>query len=193
MQRSSSVDVLEPTGSRRWDAVLAGLRADGLDCLQSTVAAIADDAHGSGSHLALGCRWRFPMPTEDGTVGVQPSVDERVRQARDELGFEVSPSQGPLNAAGLRLLADTAPVYVVAEAYDLRWLPYARASVRYRQMPHSFLLERVGDGYFVVDAYYADTQWGRDRPGVWQLSAAQFDEARVGAGTGILMTPGAMP
>ncbi|MGI8667308.1 MAG: acyl carrier protein, partial [Jatrophihabitans sp.] len=52
---------------------------------------------------------------------------------------------------------------------------------------------RVVNGCFVVDACYPNTQWVWPRPGVWQLSAAQFDEAMVGAGTGIWMTPGALP
>jgi acyl carrier protein len=193
VQTPSGAKVLESTGFRRWEAVLAGLRADALDCLQSTVAAIADEAYGPGCHLALGCRWRFPVPDADGRVGVQPSVAERLTQARDELGFEVGPALGPVDSAGLRELAGTAPVYVVAEAYDLHWLPYARATVRYREMPHSFLLERNGGGYTLVDAYYADTQWGRARPAVWQLSAAEFDEAMAGPGTGFRVSAGALP
>jgi len=184
---ASDVDVLEPTTGTRWDAVLSGIRADGLDCLQSTVAVIADEAYGPGTHLAMGCRWRFPVRDADGGVGVQPSFAERTIQATDVLGLRVGEPVGPLSPAELRGMADTEPVYVIAEAYDLRWLPYARATVRYREMPHSFLLERAADGYTVVDAYYADTEWGRARPSTWTLSAAELDRAVAGVGTATRM------
>jgi acyl carrier protein len=185
---TSDADVLERASETRWDSILSGIRADGLDCLQSTVAVIADAAYGSGSHLALGSRWRFPVRGPDGIVRVQPSVAERMAQAGDMLGLKVSAPQGPMESPELRALAATAPVYVVAEAYDLSWLPYARATVRYREMPHSFLLERSGDTYTVIDAYYADTEWGRARPGTWTMSAAELDTAIGGPGTAIRMT-----
>lgn len=187
MSAAPDVDAMKPTSGTRWDAVLAGIRADALDCLQSTVAIIADEAHGTGAHLALGCRWRFPARDQDGVVGVQPSVSERTTQAAEVLGLSVGEPHGPLGSPQLRGLADTAPVYVVAEAYDLRWLPYARATTRYREMPHSFLLESGPDGYTVVDGYYADTEWGRARPSVWTLSAAELDRAIEGEGTAVRM------
>lgn len=177
----------------RWDPVLSGLRADALDCMQCTVAAIADEAHGTGAHLALGCEWRFPTRGPDGRLGVQSSVVQRMAQARDVFGFETSEPRGPLSSAELRRLADDAPVYVVAEAYDLRWLPYARAAVRYRKMPHTFLLERAGSGYTVVDAYYADTEWGKARPQAWTLSPADFDRAVDGQAEAIRVEATGVP
>jgi acyl carrier protein len=190
---ASDVDVMTPTTGTRWDSVLAGIRADALDCLQSTVAIIADDAYGSGAHLALGCRWRFPTRDSAGTIGVQPSVSERSSQAAEVLGLDVDEPHGPLGSSELRRLADTAPIYIVAEAYELRWLPYARATTRYRRMPHSFLLESGPGGYTVVDGYYADTEWGRARPSVWTLSAAEFDRAVEGEGIALRMTATAQP
>ena len=179
--------------STRWDAVLSGVRAEALDCLQSTVAAVADEAHGSGTHLALGSRWRFPSRGADGTVGVQPSVAERMAQAEEVLGIAVGQPQGPAGPAELRRLAGAGPVYVVAEAYDLQWLPYSRATVRYREMPHSFLIEQTGSGYTVVDAYYADTEWGRARPHAWTMEASELDKAVQGKGIAIRMTAGPPP
>jgi acyl carrier protein len=182
------------TANSRWDSILSGIRADALDCLQSTLAVIADDAHGRGAHLALGCEWRFPTRGEDGTVGVQPSVAERMAQAREIFGFEVDPLGGPVDAPTLRRLADdTGRLYVVAEAYDLHWLPYARAAVRYREMPHSFLLEKADHGYTVVDAYYADTEWGVARPSACTFSAAELDAAIAGPCTAIRMAAASAP
>jgi acyl carrier protein len=180
--------------SSRWDPILSGIRAGALDCLQSTLAVIADDAHGRGTHVAFGCRWRFPTRDEDGTVRVQPSVAERLAQAREIFGFRMDPPAGPLDAPALRRLADDAGrIYVVAESYDLSWLPYARATIRYGEMPHSFLLERADDGYTVVDAYYADTEWGAARPTAWAFSATELDEAVGGPGTAILITAASAP
>ncbi|HJQ01778.1 MAG TPA: acyl carrier protein [Jatrophihabitans sp.] len=177
----------EPRDS--WATVLAGIHAEALDCLQSTVAVIADAAYGSGAHLALGSRWGFPVLGADGSYAIQPTVAERIEQAHQILGFQVGEPSAPLTARSLRELADQAPVYVVAEAYDLSWLPYAKATVRYRQMPHSFLLERADDGYLIVDAYYADTQWGRARPTTYRMSAAGIDTAIGGTGIGLRMVP----
>lgn len=185
MTSTADVGTMKRTAHPRWDPILAGIRADALDCLQSTVAIIADDAYGSGTHLALGSRWRFPVRGEDGIARVQPSVAERMAQAGELLGLRIGEPAGPMESPSLRRLADSAPVYVVAEAYDLSWLPYALATVRYREMPHSFLLEREGDAYTVIDGYYADTEWGRARPGVWTLSPAELDSAIGGPGTAI--------
>jgi len=41
-----------PTRSARWSPIVADLRAESLDCLQANVAAVADQHHGTGSHLA---------------------------------------------------------------------------------------------------------------------------------------------
>jgi len=188
---ASDANVAVRTTQAGWDPIVAGIRADALDCLQSTVALIADRAYGPGAHLALGRHWRFPAPGPDGTIGVQPSVQERMAQAADVLGFTVGGPYGPMDAAGLRDMADSEPAYVVAEAWDLEWLPYSRAEVRYRQMPHSFLLERTAGGYTLVDGYYADTEWGRARPMARTLSAAELDQAVRGEVQVIRMTPGA--
>jgi len=178
----------EETAVSRWDAVLPGIRAEALDCLQSTVAVLADAAYGSGAHLALGSRWRFPTLDDSGEFAVQPSVAERIDQARDVLGMRVEPVGGALDSAHLRDEAETGPIYIVSEAYDLSWLPYARATKRYREMPHSFLLERTGREYSVVDAYYADTEWGRARPTVVRMTGAEVDSAIGGTGLAVRMT-----
>lgn len=168
-----------------WDPILAGIRSDALDCLQSSMAAIADEAYGTGTHLALGCQWRFPVPDENGVPCVQPSVAERMAQGRDVLGLDVGEPEGPLDPPELRRLADSGRIYVVTEAYDLAWLPYSRATTRYREMPHSFLLERAEDGYTVIDAYYADTEWGQARPTTIAMTADEFDHAMQGPGTAV--------
>jgi hypothetical protein len=159
---------------------MAGIRADALDCLQSTIALIADDAYGPGTHFALGAEWRFPARGLDGAIGVRPSLHERLTQAARDLNFQISGPHGLLDGVGLREMASARPVYVVADAYDLEWVPYAG----HRHMPHSFLLDLVGDEYVIIDAYHNDTEWGPARPGCWMLPAATLDRL---PGTGALM------
>jgi hypothetical protein len=86
-----------------------------------------------------------------------------------------------------RQLASSGTLDVVADTYDLPWIPYAG----HRHMPHSFLLEAGDGGYTVVDAYLNDTQWGSARPGAWSLSAAGIDRAVSGGALAITVDAGA--
>jgi len=195
MSVSLETESIPSTPVDRWTRVLTEIRGDGLDCLQSTVAAMADQVYGPGTHLLLGTGVRFPVPDDDGVLGVQPDTAERLRQARDVLGFDVSQSVPAASANDLFDLAADGPVYVVAEAYDLRWLPYAKATVRYRKMPHSFLLEPADDPRhaIMVDAYFADTQWGRARPGTWVFSRDGFASAMRSSAEAYRIVPGGQP
>jgi hypothetical protein len=181
------------TTPARWAGVLSGIRADVLDCLQSTLAVMADDAYGPGAHLALGCAWRFPARGPEGISTMHASLDERLTQARQLLGLHANSPEGPLNAAELRALASTGPLYVVAEAFDLGWLPYAHATVRSQAMPHSFLLTEASGGYTVVDAYHNDTEWGSARPAAWTMTSAEFDAAITGHAQAITITAATVP
>lgn len=173
-----------------WDCVLAGIHADALDCLQSSVAIIADDAYGPGAHLALGSRLAFPSGGPVGAIGARQLLSRRMSEASELLGLRADGPGGPVSAPGLRRrLLSAGPLYVVADAYDLHWGPYAG----HRHMSHSFLLEQAPGGYGVIDAYHNDTEWGHARPGVWELSAAELDQA-VGAGVVVArLTPTGLP
>lgn len=185
MSSATSADERTWAAERRWEPVLSGLRAEALDCLQTTMALTADEAYGTGAHLALGCRWRFPAGHPRGAVRVQRSLPERMAEATELLGLRVSQPEGPMGVPELRRrLVSAGPLYVVADAYDLRWLPYAAR----RHMPHSFLLEIGRNGYTVVDAYHNDTEWGPARPGVWTLPAAELDNVVRGGALAIKLT-----
>ena len=153
---------LEPITEHRWAAALHALQTDALDCIQTTLALVADQLHGAGTHLALGRRCRFPIRRGDGDVQVQPTLEERLDEATELLGLRIAEPEGPMDGPALRRhLALNGTLDVVADAYDLPWVPYAG----HRHMSHSFLLE-AGDGeYTVVDAYQNDTQWGPAGPG----------------------------
>lgn len=166
MPSASGQPEWEPATSHHWEPVLRGLRAEALDCLQTTIALIADRTHGTGAHTALACRWRFPSRGRGGSVGAQPTLEDRLDDAAELLGLRFREPRGPLTAAQVRQLVDGEDIFVVADSYDLPWLPYAGQ----QHMPHGFLLASAGTGYTVVDAYHNDTEWGPSRPGVWSLS-----------------------
>jgi acyl carrier protein len=62
-------------------------------------------------------------------------------------------------------------VYVVADAYELPWVPYFGQ----RHLDHSFLL---GADLTVIDAYANETPWGTAAPGRWKLSRDQLTVRR---------------
>jgi acyl carrier protein len=150
-----------------WSPVLAGIRADALDCLQANLAVVADRALGPGAHLALGApldlRWTV---ADTGIPAVTADLDVRLAEAARLLGIRVTDR-------GDRLAG---PAYVVADAYEMSWLPYAGRE----HLEHSFLAVPGRPGTVtVVDAYHNDTRWGSARPGVWRLPEAEVPTGTV--------------
>lgn len=181
----------ETVPDRRWSTVLDGIRADALDCFQTTFALIADRAHGRGAHLALGSRLAFAVRGhQDGGPTVVASLDDRLADAQDLLGLRVTGRWTGIDGPALRALADTsAPLYVVADAHAMGWVPYAG----HEHMAHSFLLSEGGGAPTAVDAYHNDTAYGPARPGTWRLTEAALDAA-VAAGAEVLaVTAGPRP
>ncbi|MFK0250088.1 hypothetical protein ACIQUM_35765 [Amycolatopsis azurea] len=165
--------VQAPPTATRWDEIVSAVPAEALDCLQTGVAVLADVIGGPGAHRGLGARPWFPAP--DGT-GYAEAADPtaRLAQARDELGLISAPLEKVTDLAGLD--GRDGPLYVVADAYDLPWLPYAG----HEHMSHSFVLARAAGGWDLVDAYHNDTQWGPARPGVWSRTDDQVADLLAG-------------
>jgi hypothetical protein len=185
MLKAPDSPAVHPVDDRRWGSVLTALRADALDCLQTTFALITDHAHGPGTHLALGAQWGLPSPV--------PSLDVRLAQARDMLGLV--PVKRRRNLAGQALRRVAMPgryLYVIADAYHLPWLPYAGR----QHMEHSFLIDSAADAhsdaFVVVDPYHNDTPWGPARPGAWEVTSARIDAAMAGAAA-LTVAPGSPP
>ncbi|MFE5569129.1 acyl carrier protein [Amycolatopsis japonica] len=154
------------TYDRVWSPLLETVRADALDCVQANLAVLADQHGGEGTHLALGAPLRFDV--EPGPR-VAASLSYRLAAAHEHLGLRVADRWEGVDGARLRELADEAdPLYVIADAYDLAWTPYAGR----RHTEHTFLLSTSDT---VVDAYHDETPWGPCRPGVWRLSPAELD------------------
>lgn len=165
--------MITETYDRVWSPVLDTVRADALDCVQANLAVFADRYAGAGAHLALGAALRFDTePGVDGRPRVATSVPYRLAQAHDLLGLRVAHRWDGVDGATMHgLVADSGPLYVVADAFCLEWTPY-----RGRQhVEHTFLLSTSDNGSAtVVDAYHDETPWGPHRPGVWRLPSAEL-------------------
>ena len=160
---------LAETYDRLWSPVLATVRADALDCVQANLAVVADRHGGAGTHLALGAPLRFDTePGPDGAPRVAASVPYRLAAAAELLGLRVARRWDGVGGDRLRaLVAETGPLYVLADAYHLAWTPYAGR----RHTEHTFILSTPDT---VVDAYHDETPWGSCRPGVWRVSPADL-------------------
>ncbi|SMD22988.1 hypothetical protein [Kibdelosporangium aridum] len=147
------------------------VRSHLLDCIQANLAVLADRWHGPDTHLALGAALRFrPRTTEDGLPTVEPEMVPQVTEACALTGMTVDARARFTTPGQLRDLAErNTSLYVVADAFEMPWLPYFGQ----RHMDHSFLVEPVGEKAIVVDAYHNQTQWGSASPGTWEL---QWDE-----------------
>ncbi|NNJ06187.1 hypothetical protein HHX38_18950 [Streptomyces sp. PKU-MA01144] len=146
------------------DSVHTGL----LDCVQVNLAVLADHAHGPGTHLRLGAPLRFAWwPGDDGLPTADPPLEVHLDAAATLLGLR--PARKEQLARGDLLDPprwDGGTHYVVADAYDLPWLPYHGQA----HMDHSFLLSAGPGGWHVTDAYRVETRWGAAVPGSWVLS-----------------------
>ncbi len=172
---------MTPAMTPAYDTVHAEL----LDCVQANLAVLADHYHGPGTHLNLGAPLRFRWRCDQsGLPTVELSLAEHVAAAEDLLGLVVRDRVTVTDAELVELVAPGDLVYVVADAYELPWVPYFGQ----RHMDHSFLL---GTGCTVIDAYANETPWGTAAPGRWKLTPDQlvvrkaevihFDAVRSGA------------
>ncbi|MFC4049245.1 acyl carrier protein [Actinomadura syzygii] len=174
-----------PVTGHRWESALRGLRAEALDCVQTTVALLADHVHGVGAHLALGTDWRFPTPHDAAAASLRPPLSARLAQAA-RLGLSAVPSGSQATSGDVCERAKTGePVFLVADAYVLPWVPYTG----HRHMAHSFLLASRPGGHLVVDAYHNDTEWGPARPGAWALTDGELDAVLADGATVVTIEP----
>ena len=133
-----------------------------LDCIQANLAVLADHHHGTGTHLNLGSSLRFRWRSTDGIPTIEPTLDEHVADAERLLGLRLRERSTVAGTELAGVARENAPAYVVADAYDLPWVPYYQQ----RHMEHSFLLTA---DLTVVDAYANKTQWGLAIPGQWEF------------------------
>ncbi|WNZ06261.1 acyl carrier protein [Streptomyces sp. 11x1] len=155
----------------RRDRTAPSVRAELLDCVQSNLAVLADRHHGPGSHLALGAVLRFtPRTGPDGLPTVEPAAADQLAAVADIGLTERLRLHGVAPARLAALAREYGPLYVMADTYDMPWLPYHRQ----RHMEHSYLVAAEGDRALIVDAYHSHTPWGLASPGEWTMDWSEL-------------------
>lgn len=148
-------------------ATFAAVPSELLDCIQCNIAVLAERYGAAGSSARLGSRLAFePRVLPSGLATVDPPFELQVERSATAVGLALA-AIGPED---LRTLATDAPLYLVADSFDMPWLPYAG----HEHMPHSFLLQPHGDRALVTDAYANETAWGPAVPGQWELDWAEL-------------------
>ncbi|MFP3986818.1 acyl carrier protein [Streptomyces sp. E11-3] len=160
-------------------SALSGVRAELLNCFQTSLAVLADRHHGPGTHLAIGAALRFRPAvsgTSRGLPTVAPSVTEVLGEA-DRLGLTEHARWQDVPASRLReLCAEYGTLYAIADGYAMPWLPYHQQ----RHIDHSWLVEPGDDGRAaVIDAYHNHTPWGLARPGRWEYDWAELPDSSL--------------
>ena len=152
------------------------VRAELLDCVQSNLAVLADRFHGPDTHLALGATVRFaPRPGPHELPTVEPEAEHQLAAIAD-IGLVERLRRHDVPPTELAALAAAhGPLYVMADTYDMPWLPYHRQ----RHMQHSYLVAAEGDRALVSDAYHSHTPWGLASPGEWVLDWAELPRSSL--------------
>ncbi|WP_156722127.1 acyl carrier protein [Streptomyces apocyni] len=160
-------------------SALTTVRAELLNCFQTSLSVLADHHHGPDTHLALGAALRFRPAVSGASRGlptVGPPVDDVLGEA-GRLGLVESGRWQDVPAGRLCELAERhGPLYVIADGYDMPWLPYHRQ----RHIDHGWLVEPGANGRAaVVDAYHNHTPWGLARPGRWEYGWDELPSASL--------------
>lgn len=144
------------------------VHANLMDCVQTNLAVLADHHYGPDAHLNLGARLTFHWQHRTGELPtVEPSLAKQIAAAEDLLGL-VARDRATVSGPELfEWAAGRDLVYVVADAYELPWVPYFGN----QHMEHSFLL---APDCTIIDAYANETQWGKATPGTWKLGSQQL-------------------
>lgn len=152
-----------------------GLDSAFLDCFTDNVAALLRFFGVQDVRTPLACQWHFAF---DETEDVPLPAVERVpfdQLVATQTGFELVPlstTEAPVEAC-LAMLEVGDPVYVVGNAFHMRWLPYFER----RHIDHSFVIDGAsedGSVLHVADAYANRTQWGDAVPKLTELRSKKL-------------------
>jgi len=158
-----------------------GLDAELLDCYDDNLQVLARHAGAADVRTPFARDWGF---TARGAEREPDFFREPVeRRLREDTGLAVTwhPALRSGVEACAALLADGRPVLMLADAYEMPWLPYAGNA----HMTHSLVIDAIdGDTVAIADAYHNDTAWGPARPCRTTIDTARLadlfdDDARI--------------
>lgn len=155
-----------PEATARWHAAMERADTDLLDCLAVNLAVLLVWHGAADVRTPFAARWRFRLRGDragDGRPDLPPqhlAADLR-ELAGWELRWQSAADLGSELPAWAAACDDGQPVLVVADAFDVPWVPYAG----HEHMEHSFIVAGVdGDRLTIADGYTNTTEWGAARP-----------------------------
>jgi hypothetical protein len=185
----------EPGGPGRWQAAMARVDTDLLDCLAVNVAVLLADQGATDVRTPFAARWRFD-PAPGGTDPLRHPAAERHLEAglRDLGGQRLTWHQvqdlGSQRQAWTHTCAGGQGVLVAADAFDMPWLPYAG----HQHMEHSFIVTAAGhDELVIADGYTNATEWGRAEPLTATIATPEIAALLAGGGRWAVLAPAAPP
>jgi hypothetical protein len=150
----------------RWHAAMARADTDLLDCLAVNLAVLLGWHGHADIRTPFAARWRFRLrATAAGDCAPDLPAFDLAEDLRELAGWELRWQRAGYLGSQLPAWAASTdegqPVLVVADAFDMPWVPYAG----HEHMEHSFIVTRAdGASLTVADGYANTTEWGAARP-----------------------------
>jgi hypothetical protein len=184
-----------PDAAGRWQAAMAQADTDLLDCLAVNVAVVLAWHGAADVRTPFAARWRFRL-RGDGTGGSrldlppQDLADDLRELAGSELQWQSAPGLAGELPAWAAACDQGQPVLVVADAFDMPWVPYSG----HEHMEHSFIVAAAGAGHLtVVDGYTNTTEWGAAKPVTVTVGRAEIASLLAGPGRWAVVRPSGSP
>jgi hypothetical protein len=176
--------VTGPGAAGRWRAAMGRADTDLLDCLAVNLAVLLAWHGVADVRTPFAARWRFRL-RDHGAGGRRPDLppEDLAEDLRELAGWELPWRPAAGLAAELATWAaacdEGEPVLVVADAFDMPWVPYAG----HEHMEHSFIVAGVDDGSLTIaDGYVNTTEWGAAQPVTATVGRAEIAGLLTGAG-----------
>ncbi len=184
-----------PSAAGRWYAAMERADTDLLDCLAVNLAVLLAWHGAADLRTPFAARWRFRL-RGDGAGGSRLDLppQDLAQDLRELAGWELRWQPAADLASELPAWAvacdEGQPVLVVADAFDMPWIPYAG----HEHMEHSFIVARVdGDCLTITDGYANATEWGAAQPVTATVGRAEIAGLLAGAGRWSVPRPAGSP
>jgi hypothetical protein len=168
----------------RWQAAMERADTELLDCLAVNLAVLLAWHGAADVRTPFAARWRFRL-RDDAAGGSRLDLppQDLAEDLRELAGWELRWRPAANLAGQLPAWASSCdedqPVLVVADAFDMPWVPYAG----HEHMEHSFIVAAVDRGCLTItDGYANTTEWGAAQPVTATVGPAEIASLLAGAG-----------